>query len=228
MAGINKIKQFCTTGNVLTEAEYEALRASGNVKGRASSAFVNKALKQSSYVAAGLAEAVAEVYNNGVDETASLTEMVDGIKALIEAYVGQEVINNSITYASLPVGAITMFTGTQGDLDAFYSSNGVRWYLCNGQNGTPDLRDRFVVGSGGSYAVGATGGANSVTLTEAQMPSHTHKVADGSGQFDATYGNNVTLSGAMGSAMNTDAKGGSQPHENRPPYYALAYIMKGA
>jgi microcystin-dependent protein len=51
------------------------------------------------------------------------------------------------------------------------------WALCDGTNGTPDLRDRFIVGAGNSYAPGAVGGANSVTLTQAQMPVHQHTVA---------------------------------------------------
>jgi len=50
------------------------------------------------------------------------------------------------------------------------------WFLCNGSNGTPDLRNRFVVGAGDSYAVGATGGSNSVTLTLPQVPTHNHDV----------------------------------------------------
>ena len=52
------------------------------------------------------------------------------------------------------------------------------WVLCNGSNGTPDLRNRFVVGGGSSYSVGAQGGSSSVTLSTAQLPSHTH--GDGS------------------------------------------------
>ena len=49
--------------------------------------------------------------------------------------------------------------------------------LCDGNNGTPDLRGRFVVGhhpSNGDYDVDDTGGAEDVTLTIAQMPSHKH------------------------------------------------------
>lgn len=46
--------------------------------------------------------------------------------------------------------------------------------MCNGSNGTPDLRNRFIVGSGGEYPTKNTGGAKSVTLTENQMPSHRH------------------------------------------------------
>ena len=52
------------------------------------------------------------------------------------------------------------------------------YVLCDGGNGTPDLRDRFVVGAGNSYAVNATGGAASVTLTIAEMPAHTHTTED--------------------------------------------------
>jgi microcystin-dependent protein len=48
------------------------------------------------------------------------------------------------------------------------------WALCNGTSGTPDLRDRFVVGAGNTYAVGATGGSTTRSLIEANLPSHTH------------------------------------------------------
>ncbi|XP_065665060.1 uncharacterized protein LOC136086703 [Hydra vulgaris] len=50
------------------------------------------------------------------------------------------------------------------------------WYLCDGQNGTPDLRGRFLVGKGGDgfEQVGKTGGAAKVKLTSAQIPSHSH------------------------------------------------------
>ena len=49
-----------------------------------------------------------------------------------------------------------------------------RWALCNGTNGTPDLRDRFIVGAGSGYAPGNTGGQNTVTLTVNQIPAHGH------------------------------------------------------
>lgn len=59
------------------------------------------------------------------------------------------------------------------------------WALCNGSSGTPDLRDRFVIGAGSTYAVNATGGAANVTLSTANLPSHTHSFS-GSGTTDAT------------------------------------------
>ena len=48
------------------------------------------------------------------------------------------------------------------------------WALCNGSNGTPDLRNQFVVGRGGLYGAGSTGGEATTTLVEANLPSHTH------------------------------------------------------
>ena len=76
------------------------------------------------------------------------------------------------------------------------------WALCNGSNGTPDPRGRFLVGAGGSYAVGDTGGAASETLK----------------QFNHTGGSWVEDLWAYGKDDST--------HDNRPPYYALCYIMK--
>jgi microcystin-dependent protein len=67
----------------------------------------------------------------------------------------------------IPVGIITMWSGSIASIPS-------GWALCNGTSGTPDLRDRFVVGAGSTYAVGDTGGANTVTLDTTQIPSHTH------------------------------------------------------
>src|SRR5690606_35053309 len=67
----------------------------------------------------------------------------------------------------VPSGVIMMWSGSTSTIPA-------GWFLCNGSNGTPDLRNRFIVGAGSTYGVGATGGANEVTLTESQIPSHSH------------------------------------------------------
>lgn len=64
--------------------------------------------------------------------------------------------------ASFPIGAIMYWSQASGALPA-------GWQVCDGTNGTPDLRDRFVLGAGGSYAPGTVGGSNTFTI-----PSHTH------------------------------------------------------
>ena len=140
--------------------------------------------------------------------------------------------------------------------------------LCDGNNNTPDLRSRFVVGASasGGYSVGAQGGSDSVTLSTAQLPSHTHgegslaasnvsitgnvtkisecyNVAGGATGVFSKY--NTGNSPVTGSASNsptagfsmdashshpvsgtTGPTGSGSSHENRPPYYALCYIMK--
>lgn len=66
-----------------------------------------------------------------------------------------------------PVGLIAMWSGTLASIPT-------GWQICDGTGGTPDLRDKFVVGAAAGANPGASGGANSLTLTEAQMPAHTH------------------------------------------------------
>lgn len=66
----------------------------------------------------------------------------------------------------IPVGGIVIWSGSVGSIPA-------GWYLCDGTNGTPDLRNDFVIGAGGAYAVGATGGSNTIT----SVPAHTHTLS---------------------------------------------------
>ena len=162
--------------------------------------------------------------------------------------------------------------------------------MCDGNNGTPDLRSRFVVGagSGGLYSVNDTGGSKDATLvshdhTFSGSSSHSHTVNNhthsfsGSGssshshsfkgvnandhndtERNATVMRNdsntmytatspsgvqsatvsISISGNTGGSTpgtnsqtvsisgNTGSKGSGNSHENRPPYYALMFIMK--
>lgn len=140
------------------------------------------------------------------------------------AMVAETVPDGSITAAKLaagaaiPPGLISMWSGPADQIP-------VGWKLCDGTNGTPDLQDRFVVGAGSEYAVGATGGEKAHKLTVAEMPSHRHNLAT---NYDAS-GQNVMLLYPADKAFGqwyTAPEGGDQPHENRPPYYALCFIMK--
>ena len=123
----------------------------------------------------------------------------------------------------VPTGLISMWSGAIVDIPT-------GWALCDGTGGTPNLKGRFIVGYASDYApydtIGNTGGAESVILTEAQMPRHRHTYVapinngshpGGSGGYDRP---NAAESG------NTGYTGNDEAHENRPPYYTLAYIIK--
>lgn len=117
----------------------------------------------------------------------------------------------------VPIGGIIMWSGSVEDIPG-------GWALCDGGNGTPNLRDRFLVGAGNSYSVGDVGGENVHTLTASEMPAHDHTVNFGLG----TDGVGIGMDGDTGPqwTTRTGPSGDGQPHENRPPYYALALIMK--
>lgn len=120
--------------------------------------------------------------------------------------------------SSIPSGIICMWSGVE-------PPDG--WVLCNGENGTPNLQDKFVLAAGTAHAIGNTGGSEEVTLTVAQMPEHTHSYLK---HVDMKIGG-LTDGGSNYYLYNqtqfpTVASGNSQPHPNMPPYYVLAFIMK--
>ena len=150
---------------------------------------------------------------------------------------------------AVPTGAILLWSGSTGSIPA-------TWFLCDGTNGTPDLRNSFVVGAGSTYAVNATGGTadavvvshtHTATSTSAVTdPTHFHFEASAAGGSDnPAVSNTIIPSAGIGytaanfrtsyastgitvatTTTNTTA-GVSGTNANLPPYYALAYIMKG-
>lgn len=130
---------------------------------------------------------------------------------------------------SVPSGLISLWSGSTASIPT-------GWVLCDGNNSTPDLRNRFIVGAGDTYAVDATGGsANAVIVSHTHTvtdPGHNHSVPNSGSQnnsFDSgtTVGDDTTgTSGTATTGISIASAGESGTNKNLPPYYALAYIMK--
>ena len=156
----------------------------------------------------------------------------------------QDDLQQQINASKVPAGTIVMWSGSN-------IPNG--WAICNGENGTPDWRGKFIVGlntEDPSYnSVGKTGGAATIVLNENQLPKHKHMIEKAPlDDRNFTDGNNRQILGVVGDkGSNNDDKnsggansssdptkrgrwssevGDNQPIENRPPFYTLAYIMK--
>jgi len=126
----------------------------------------------------------------------------------------------------IPRGGIIIWSGSIASIPA-------GWALCDGTNGTPDLQNRFVVGASvddGDVAKTEikgspmqTGGQHQVTLTVQQIPPHTHSES-GHGHYQNNWSGDDPIGHSQ--TTQTGSTGGGQPHENCPPFFALAYIMK--
>jgi hypothetical protein len=137
----------------------------------------------------------------------------------------------------LPSGVIVMWSGSIVSIPT-------GWYLCDGGNSTPDLRNRFVVAAGSTYAVNAIGGsADSIVVSHTHTATsvvtdsgHSHgynTVNTGSDYFgagsnvtDTTTANTSSATTGITVATTVNSTGTSGTNANLPPYYALAYIMK--
>ncbi|UCE61395.1 MAG: hypothetical protein JSU63_06530 [Phycisphaerales bacterium] len=163
----------------------------------------------------------------------------------------------------VPAGAIIMYDGgiDAGGLPLVGGVPDPRWHLCDGNAGTPNLRDRFIVGAGADYTTGDTGGESVVALALGQLPSHDHGSLNGATESAGAHSHeyddwhtaydpfdpDVWLAAGLSRAArdvrarntvnqpaglhghsisgSTDATGGNDAHENRPPYHALSFIM---
>ncbi len=126
--------------------------------------------------------------------------------------------SNLTDVPGVPVGGIIMWSGATNNIPS-------GWALCDGQNGTPNLQDKFIVGAGNTYAVDATGGSADATLV-----SHTHNLLYNHGSFGGSSGAVTPRSGntpvTPGISGRVSTEGSSATNANLPPYYALAYIIK--
>ena len=149
---------------------------------------------------------------------------------------------------SVPSGGIIIWSGSISSIPDGYR-------LCNGSNGTPDLRNRFVVGawSDGASAAwpnippGEADGNATITLSTSQLPSHRHLTfrsgnhgqlrngsnlssnntpGSGSGASNLYEGYNINSSNSNANVGRSSAVGNGASINILPPYYGLAFIMK--
>ena len=129
--------------------------------------------------------------------------------------------------SALFLNEVRMYAGAMDKIPA-------GWQLCDGVDGRPNLKGRFIVGYDSDdvdyNTIGKSGGAKNVTLTVAQLPKF-RPSGTAAGPYE---GPNLSSGGGFdGSNSNkfrerpftANEIGGDQPHENRPPYYTLAYII---
>ena len=151
------------------------------------------------------------------------------------------IIDSSGNASAFVTGMIILWYGNTGNIPG-------GWVLCDGNNSTPDLRDRFVIGAGSAdHTPGSTGGSNSITLSEANLPSHRHfvvsndlggqnrtnsnvsannQVRKGTGAGNLYESYNLASTGSEAASGRSSAVGSGTAINNKPLYHALCYIMK--
>ena len=144
---------------------------------------------------------------------------------------------------NVAVGTIALWSGSVSNIPA-------GWQLCDGTNGSPDLRDKFVIGAGNSYNVGVTGGSKDAIVVQHDHDindsGHTHRplssgnnsttvmsvevALDGSTEkYCPAIGSGATVNNASNTTEETTGisiqdEGSSGVNANLPPYYSLCYI----
>lgn len=150
---------------------------------------------------------------SGIEAGADVTDAA-GVEPLVDAHLNTSTASagNLLSWtgsdyawaAGVPSGIIAMWSGSTLSIPS-------GWVLCDGLNSTPDLRDRFIVGAGSTYAVGDTGGANTVALAAGEMPSHTHGVGNLAGNTssvgDHTHTGSTSNSGNHAHSGSTSSSG---------------------
>ena len=182
-----------------------------------------------------ISQAIKEVYNTDMESIRKLSDMAislqnGGLTIPGNLTVTGKISTLSNTFNLLPSGIILSYNSTTAPSG---------WALCDGTNGTPDLRGRFILGTGQganltNRTINGTGGAETHTLSWNEMPSHTHTVGnrtgDRCGDGDIDHGNAYQFRadgwGWRGCGRTTSSAGSNYAHNNMPPYYVLTFIMK--
>ena len=207
----------------------KAFRAEDSVAARGNMAVSNALYGSSASLRGAAANALSVANKLECSGSLQVNSMTNGSLAVGGSITGK---------GAIPVGGIIVWSGLEKDIPA-------GWALCNGKTyygqTTPNLLNQFIVGVGknpddkvGQYRVKDTGGANTVALAVDQMPAHTHNFEftraglwlDVNANTYFFYCPDKPKGGFSSMAKTTGNAGGGQAHENRPPFYALCYIMR--
>lgn len=236
----------------------------GNRAGLETTNLTTDQIPSHTHVVTGMGGSKATIATNTSDYLGSSINFlagVNGSKAVctVQSTGGSQSHNNMPPYIvvtfcikaiapegdSMPSGSIIIWSGLASEIPE-------GWALCDGENGTPDLRSKFVWGYNPerdkAWPVGETGGVETVTLTIANLPPHDHDIRfqPYSGGTTATSTNRTLFTvNSSGSATNsvffstasgtykyaTQTKiltntGSGTAHTNLPPFMTLCYIMK--
>jgi microcystin-dependent protein len=204
---------------------------------------------------------------DGIDLTALETSINQKIEADLAA--ATNTINNNISSATsglslVPIGSILPYggntapagfllcDGTEYNTATYPALFNVIGYAYGGADNTfrlPDLRTRVPVGTGAGYDRGAIGGEAAITLSEAQLPAHTHSpfiwyanntdgatdgflstrekaIAEGVAFAGEDQGPNLYHNFNSRGDQLIQNTGGNQPHNNMQPYTVVNFIIK--
>jgi len=240
VVGVSKNYQYITGDIVLTDDVYISLSNAGAVEGNE----FRIHLDATSVGLGGKNLYIVRNYTGGTPDILKKIDQGDVYEMLNHdggivfdcVYSG----SNWLIYANYDKGESFTVGMMDGVITDYFDPGGwgkVKGYfgrhLCDGNDGVPDLRDRFIVGAGFSYVKGATGGESTTTLTVQNLPPHSHN-------WKAKFSNdNLGGSGFVASSngpggsdtyvdLNTQVEvvGGGVAFENKPPYYALFYFKK--
>ena len=181
-------------------------------------------------------------FANGYNYKFVLADSTNAVIATYDNLYGIPTANAVASPTVIPSGLISLWSGSIGSIPS-------GWVLCDGNNSTPNLTDRFIIGAGNNYAVASQGGsADSIVVAHTHTatststvtdPGHNHtynqatNTAPQSGNTTQVFTSNTSQSTSTASTgitvatTTTNATAGvSGTNANLPPYYALAYIMK--
>ena len=207
--------------------------------------FNNKADKSDTYTKTETTEAINTAIQVKADITYvdnQLSTKADKETTYTKEEVDKLVDNPTITGDTLPIGAITLWSGTttpqnwllcdgrevsRETYSELFAAIGTMWGAGDGSTSfnLPNYTDKFPIGAGGDVDLAETGGEKEHTLTVDEMPPHKHNIKSSSNPgTESCY----TRENSMGvwESNKVEETGGGQPHNNMPPYAGSYYIIK--